>query len=75
MQIGLTPCTVDEEVIIPHKPKTEVFESQILSGGTRKSLRFKHFRCGTLPVRHTSGATPNGISCRNSVCALNDYIY
>ena len=51
-QIGLTPCTVDEEVIIPHKPKTEVFESQILSGGTRKSLRFKHFRCGTLPVRH-----------------------
>ena len=57
MQIGLTPCTVEEEVIIPHKPKTEVFESQILSGGTRKSLRFKHFRCGTLPVRHTSGAT------------------
>ena len=47
MQIGLTPCTVDVEVTIPHKPKTEVFESQRLSGATQKSLRFKHFRCGT----------------------------
>ena len=47
MQIGLTSCTVDVEVTIPHKPKMEVFESQRLSGATQKSLRFKHFRCGT----------------------------
>lgn len=45
MQIGLTPSPVDVEFAIPHKPETEVFESQRLSGG-------KHFRCVTLPVRH-----------------------
>lgn len=55
MQIGLTPCTVGVEVTIPHKPKTEVFESQGLSGVTE-----------TLCDSNTSGAAPNGISCQNS---------
>ena len=39
MQKGLTPSTVDVEFTIPHKPKTEVFESQT-------------FGWQTLPVRH-----------------------